>query len=156
MNAPKLLSPTIRFGAVAAGATARYRWYNEEKVVVKALQFFDSAANAAGTGTAAVTIELFDRGTDGTGTTLLARVTNDTTTYPAETATTLAAAIPSNGTGIRKDLSGANAAVAAVTPKVAGTNVAGGRILEVIVTVGSTATALVNAAATVVQAPGQN
>lgn len=158
MNAPKLIDKT-RIGAVAAGATARVRWQTAEKQVIKALQFFDSAANGAGTGTAAVTVELYDRGTDGTGTTLLARVTNDTTTYPAETATTKAAAIPSNGAGIVKDLSSANAAVAAQGEgfrKLEGVNVAKNTVLEILITVGSTAVALVNATVNILYAPGQN
>ncbi len=156
MNAPKLYYP-VRFGAVANSDVLYADFYVEEKAIIKALQLNCSADIAAGTTTAAVKVELFDRGADGTGTTLLARVTNDTTVYPAETATTKAAAITTL-LGIRKDLSSRNAAVAAQGvgyEKIEGTNVLAGTHLEIVVTAGSGAT-IANCQVTVVYAPGQN
>lgn len=156
MNAPKLYFP-VRFGAVGNSDTFYFDWYVEEKAIIKALQLNVSTDIAAGTTTAAVSATLYDRGADGTGTTVLARVTNDTTVYPAETATTKAAAITTL-LGIRKDLSSRNAAVAAQGvgyEKIEGTNVLAGTHLELVVAAGSGAT-IANAAVTVVYAPGQN
>lgn len=158
MNAPKLHN-VLRFGTVASNTVARSRWYVPEKQIVKSLGAAVSAAIAAATGANALNIELFDRGADGTGTTLLARVSIDTTTYPAETATTIAAALPANGVGLRKDLSSRNAAVAAQGvgyEKIEGTNVLAGTFLEVIVTSGATGPATADLTIDVEYAPGQN
>lgn len=158
MNAPRLLN-TIPIGAVPVSSSIRRRFKLLDKNIIKALEYFGSVAVGAGTGTAAVVVELWNRGQDGLGTSLLARITNDTTTYPANTAQTTAGALPANGIGVTHLLGSENAAVAAQGEgflHLEGVNALKNDILEVLITSGSAATVGADVTVTVVSAPGQN
>ena len=156
MNPDVRLLP-IYFGPLANSDTFYFRWRARNKGIIAALSLVPSVDVGAGTTTAAVSAVLYNRGAAGDGTTVLARVTNDTTVYPAETAVTKAAAI-TDELGIRKDLSSANAAVLAQGDTflhIQGTAYAAGDMLEVVVAAGSAAT-LVDANVTVEYIDGQN
>jgi hypothetical protein len=158
MNAPRLPN-SIPVGAVPVSSAIRRRYKVLDKQVIKALEYFGSVAVGAGTGTAAWTVELWNRGQDGLGTTLLARITNDTTTYPANTAQTTAGALPANGVGVTHLLGSENAAVTAQGEgflHLEGVNVLKNDVLELLITTGSAATVGADVTVTVFYAPGQN